>query len=129
MAVTKTVLKKVRQQATVKLIGDGQANITSLDLKLSDDTMDQPNVQMNITSMSWSTDGNLPIIISRNGTVIQYLQGVDNWALAQAFGISETSNNSANIFVAMPANSMVYLTISKPAGFIAPDQQNNYTAE
>ena len=123
MAVIKTVLKKVRQQATVKLIGDGQANITSLDLKLSDDTLDQPNVQMNITGMAWSTDGNTPIVISRNGTITQYLHGVDNWALAQGYGISDTSNNNANIFVALPANAMIFLTISKLVGFNEPNQQ------
>jgi hypothetical protein len=129
MAVTKTVLKKVRQQAVVKFIGDGVANINYLDLMLANDTIDLPNIQMNITGMAWSTDGNLPIVITRNSVVVQYLQGTDNWALTQAYGISDTSQNAANIFVAMPANSMIYLTISKPAGFIEPNQQNNYTNE
>ena len=45
MPVVKTVLKKVRQQAGIKLIGDGTATITSLDLKLADETVDQPNVK------------------------------------------------------------------------------------
>jgi hypothetical protein len=129
MAVTKTVLKKVRQQAVVKFIGDGVANINYLDLMLANDTIDLPNIQMNITGMAWSTDGNLPIVITRNSVVVQYLQGTDNWALTQAYGISDTSQNAANIFVTMPANSMIYLTISKPAGFIEPNQQNNYTNE
>jgi hypothetical protein len=49
--------------------------------------------------------------------------------MTQMFGISDTANNSANISVAMPANSLIYLSISKPGGFIEPNQQNNYTAE
>ena len=129
MAVTKTILKKVRQQASVKLIGDGQVNITSLDLKLSDDTLDQANVRMNITGMMWTTPGPNPIIVSRDNTVVMYLNGNDNWSMTQMFGISDTANNSANISVAMPANSLIYFSISKPAGFIEPNQQNNYTNE
>ena len=129
MAVTKTILKKVRQQASVKLIGDGQVNITSLDLKLSDDTLDQANVRMNITGMMWTTPGPNPIIVSRDNTVVMYLNGNDNWSMTQMFGISDTANNSANISVVMPANSLIYFSISKPAGFIEPNQQNNYTNE
>jgi hypothetical protein len=113
MPVTKTVLKKVRQQASVKLIGDGQANITTLDLKLADETLDNGNIAMNITGMVWSTPGALPIVITRNGNATQYLSGNDNWSLTQMFGISDTVANSANIFIAMPANSLMYLTITK----------------
>lgn len=126
MPVTRTVLKKVRQQAVVKLVGDGQANITSLDLKLSDETVDQPNVQMNITGMMWSTPGALPIVVSRNGVVILYLNGNDNWSMTQMFGFADTSNTNSNISLAMPANSLVYLHLSKPAGFIEPDQQTKF---
>lgn len=123
MAVTTTVLKNVRQQAVVKMIGDGQANVTYYTLKLSDDTLDIGNIQMNITGLVWSTNGSTPIVISRNGNIVMYLHGSDNWALSQTFGISETVNNNANISVALPANALMYLTISKPAGFIEPNQQ------
>jgi|694.fasta_scaffold18181_10 hypothetical protein len=123
MAVTKTVLKKVRQQASVKLIGDGQANITTFDLKLADETLDNGNVAMNITGMVWSTPGVTPIVITRNGNVTQYLSGNDNWTLTQMFGISDTVANSANISIAMPANSLLYLSITKASGFIEPNQQ------
>jgi hypothetical protein len=121
--INKTVLKKVRQQAAVKLIGDGSATITSLDLALVDEVVDQPNVQMNITGVMWTTPEPVPIIITRNGTVTQYLNGNDNWAMAQMFGISDTANNSANITVIMPANSMMYLSITKADGFNEPNQQ------
>lgn len=123
MPVTTTILKKVRQQATVKMIGSGTATITYADLKMADDTIDAANIQMNITGMLWSTPGVTPIVITRNSTDVMYLNGIDNWSMSQAFGISDTSNNSANISVTLPANSMIYLTISKPAGFIEPNQQ------
>jgi len=79
--------------------------------------------------MMWTTPGPNPIVVSRDGTVVMYLNGNDNWSMTQMFGISDTANNSANISVAMPANSLIYLSISKPAGFIEPNQQNNYTNE
>lgn len=123
MPVVKTILKKVRQQATVKLIGDGIANITFFDLSLADEVVDEPNVQMNITGAMWTTPGPVPIILTRNGTVTQYLNGNDNWAMSQMFGISDTANNSANISVIMPANSMLYLSITKADGFNEPNQQ------
>ncbi len=123
MATIRTILKKVGQQAVVKIVGDGQANITSADLAIADETIDQPNVQMNITGVMWSTPGSIPIVVSRGGTAILYLNGNDNWSMTQTMGFSDTANNNANIFVAMPANSLVYFTISKPAGFIEPDQQ------
>ena len=123
MATTRTILKKVRQQAVVKIIGDGLANITSVDLAVADEIVDQPNVQMNITGAMWSTPGSTPIVVSRNNTVILYLNGNDNWSMTQMMGFADTSNNSANISVTMPANSLVYFTISKPAGFTEPNQQ------
>lgn len=120
MPIVKTVLKKVRQQAIVKLVGDGTSTITSLDVALADETVDQPNVQMNITGAMWSTSGASPVVVTRNGTVTMYLNGNDNWSMTQMLGFSDTANNSANISVAMPANSLVYLHLSKPDGFNEP---------
>ena len=120
MPIVRTVLKKVRQQAIVKVVGDGSVNITSLDVALSDETVDQPNVQMNITGMMWSTPGPNPIIVSRNGVNVLYLNGNDNWSMTQMLGFSDTSNTNSNISVAMPANSLVYFHISKPDGFNEP---------
>ena len=120
MPIVRTVLKKVRQQAVVKVLGDGSVNITSLDVALPDETVDQPNVQMNITGMMWSTPGPNPIVVSRGGVNTLYLNGNDNWSMSQMLGFSDTANNSANISVAMPANSLVYFHISKPDGFTEP---------
>lgn len=124
MPVVKTVLKKVRQQAVVKMVGDGSSTITSADLKLADETVIQPNVQMSITGMMWTTPGVLPIVVSRDGSNILYLNGNDNWSLTQTLGFSDISNANANITVTLPANSTIYLHLSKPAGFIEPDQQS-----
>ena len=130
MPVIRTVLKKVRQQAVVKIVGDrstgssdGTANIGPLELKLTDETLDQPNIQMNITGIMWSAPDTFPIVITRNNSTTMILNGNDNWSTSQMFGFADTSNNNANITVTMPANSTIYLHISKTAGFIEPDQQ------
>lgn len=123
MPVVRTLLKKVRQQAIVKMVGNGSSTITSLDLKLTDETVDQPNVQMNIAGMMWSAPDALPIVVSRGGSDTMYLNGNDNWSLTQMFGFSDTSNTNSNITVTLPANSTIYLHLSKPAGFIEPNQQ------
>lgn len=124
MPVTRTVLKKTLQQAVVKFVGDGMSNVTPQDLLTTNVTLDLPNVQMNITGMIWSIpDGGPPIVVTRNNSTVMLLNGNDNWSLSQMFGFVDTSNNSANITVVMPANSTMYLHISKPAGFIEPDQQ------
>lgn len=131
MAVTTTILKNTRQQTIVKFVGDGQANLTYLDAKLSDDTMDMGNISMPITQLAWSaTDSSVsPIYIKRPFSAVAntyVLHGVDNWSLAQAYGISDSSNASSNICVILPASgATLFLTISKPNGFIAPDLQSN----
>jgi hypothetical protein len=73
--------------------------------------------------MIWTTPGVLPIVVSRGGTNTLYLNGNDNWSLTQMFGFSDTSNANANITVTLPANSTIFLHLSKPAGFIDPNQQ------
>jgi hypothetical protein len=129
MAVTTTILKNTRQQTTVKFVGDGQANLTYLDAMYAGDTMDMPNIVMPITQLIWSvTDSSIsPIYIKRPFTATantHILHGVDNWSLSQAYGISDISNASANINVILPASgATLYLTISKPNGFVAPNQQ------
>jgi hypothetical protein len=135
MTVTVSLLKKTRQQCIVKFVGTGIGNVTYLDLKMPDDTMDMGNIQMNITNLVWSSSDAVatPIIVSRPylGANTHILHGNDNWGLTQNYSISDTQNTNANISVAFPspAGGTLYMMIHKPAGFIAPDQQNNYTAE
>ena len=49
--------------------------------------------------------------------------GNDNWSMTQTLGFPDTANASANISVAMPANSMIYLHLTKLDGFDEPNQQ------
>ena len=69
MAVTKTVLKKVRQQAVVKFVGDGTSNVDlDTDLKLADETfLGYANTNVTITGMVWSATDSVanPILIKR----------------------------------------------------------------
>jgi hypothetical protein len=131
MAVTTTILKKTYQQVIVKFVGDGQGNLTYLDAKLPAETLDIANISMPITQLAWTTsDANFnPIYIKRPFTSAantHILHSADNWSLSQTFGISDSSNASSNINVIMPAGgATLYLTISKPGGFIAPDLQAN----
>jgi hypothetical protein len=131
MAVTTTILKKTRHQVIVKFVGDGQGNLTHLDAKLPEETLDLGNISMPITQLAWSSsDASFgPIYIKRPYTAVantHILHSADNWSLAQAYGISDTSNASSIINVMMPAGgATMYLTISKPGGFASPDLQAN----
>jgi hypothetical protein len=43
--------------------------------------------------------------------------------MTQTLGFPDTANNNANITVIMPANSMIYLHLTKLDGFDEPNQQ------
>jgi len=129
-----TILKKTRQQAVAKVIGVGQANINYLDLKLPDETMDLGNLVINITGILWTSEGasGSPITVKRTvgwpaiGEEVLTLYGNDNWSLNQMLGIVDTANNNGNIHVVMPAGGgTMYMTLSKPSGFIEPNFQAN----
>lgn len=131
MAVTKTVVKKVRQQAVVKFVGDGQANIDlDADIKTSDETfLGYANANVMITGMIWSTVGNSPITIKRpfTGANTIVIWGTDNWSLTQSFGFYDTNNTNANINITMPPEGgTLFLTVSKKTGYREP--QLNLTA-
>ena len=129
-----TILKKTRQQAVAKVIGVGQANITYFDLKLPDETLDLGNLVINITGMVWTSEGasGSPITVKRTvgwpaiGEEVLTLYGNDNWSLNQMLGIVDTANNNGNIHVVMPTGGgTMYMTLSKPSGFIEPNFQAN----
>ena len=129
-----TILKKTIQQAVAKVIGAGQANITYLYLKLPDETVDLGNLVINITGMAWtSTDSACSYIVVKRtrgwpeiGEEVLTLFGTDNWSLNQMFGISDTANNNGNIHIVMPpGGGTMYMTLSKPSGFIEPNLQAN----
>jgi len=128
MAITKTIIKKVRQQAIVKFVGDGTANVNLIaDLKLDDETpLDPANVKVNINSIYFSASDSSanPITINRDGSNILILNGNDNWFFSQASGFSDTSNASANVVVTIPSpGGTVILGLTKEKGFVEPDQQ------
>ena len=127
MAVTKTIIKKVRQQAIVKFVGDGQSNIDlNADLSLSDETfLGYANTNVTITGMVWSTNTG-PVLIKRpfTGANAIVLWGNDNWSLSQMFGFVDTTNVSSNINITMPnEGGTLYLTLSKKTGYQEPNQQ------
>jgi len=130
MAVTKTVLKKVRQQAVVKFVGDGTANVDlDVDLKLADETfLGYANTNVTINGMVWSATDSAanPVLIKRpfTGANVAVLFGNDNWSLSQMFGFVDSSNSSSNIQITLPpAGGTLYLTLTKKNGYQEPDQQ------
>lgn len=128
MAITKTILKKVRQQAFIELVGDGTANIDlNADLALADETfLGYANANVNISSIVFSI-GNTTnhATITRSGTTILRLWGNDNWPFSQQFGFVLNQNNTANISVTIPSDGgTVILGLTKVSGYREPDQQS-----
>ena len=125
MPITKTIVKKVRQQAIVKFVGDGTANVDLIaDLKLSDETpLDPANIKVNINSIYFNNDSG-PITIKRDNSNVMLLYGSDNWFFTAVSGFSDTSNSSANVVVTIPSpGGTVILGLTKEKGFVEPDQQ------
>jgi hypothetical protein len=126
MPITKTILKKVRQQAVIKLVGDGTATIDlNADLKLADETFKgYANANVNINSVLWSVPDTAPTLIQRNSSNVMILVGNDNWSMTQMLGFSESSNNTANITVTIPGfGGTVYLGLTKSDGYVPPNTQ------
>ena len=133
MAITKTSLQNVRQQSVIKLInevGAATANITLLELKKDDETLDQANSQVNIQTVIYSASDSSagPIVISRGPTPftsanVMFLHGSGSMELDQGAGFHDQSNASANITITMPGQSLLYIVLGKAAGYIEPNQQ------
>ncbi|NBO99995.1 MAG: hypothetical protein EBU90_07670 [Proteobacteria bacterium] len=127
MAITKTVIKKVRQQAIIRFIGDGTSNVDSnVDIALSDETFEgYANVNVNINSIIFTNGSTAnPITITRNGSTVLQLFGNDNWSFAQMNGFVLTDNNNSNISVTIPSpGGTVLLGVTKAKGYREPDQQ------
>ena len=126
MPITKTILKKVRQQAIVKLVGDGTATIDiNADLKLADETFKgYANANVNINSIMWSVPDTAPTLIQRNGSNVLIIVSNDNWSFTQMLGFSDSSNNTANISVTIPGSGgTVILGLTKAEGFAPPNDQ------
>lgn len=120
MPITRTILKKVQQQAVVKFVGDGQANIDLAELKTNDETFQgYANANVNINSVIWSIPDGTNTLIKRDGSNVLVLYGNDNWTFTQAYGFADTSNNTANINITLPTGGgTLILGVTKTAGYV-----------
>ena len=134
MPVTTPILKNVRQQAVVKFIGSGIANVDlRADLKRSDETFRGfANTNVTIQSVIWSTDGatSAPILVQRGANsaiatnVMILYGGASEWELSQDSGFVDTVGSNSNVTVILPAGgAMLYLVLGKTAGYVGPDLQ------
>lgn len=120
MAIIKTVLKKVRNQAVVKLVGDGSATIDlNSDLKVSDETfLGYANTNVHINTVFWSVPDTSATVVARNGSNLFLLLGNDNWMLTQMIGVSDKSNANANVSITIPApGGTVLIGLTKETGY------------
>ena len=135
MAVIKSILQNVRQQSVVKFITDGSSggtgNVSLLELRMLDESFDSTLANVNIQTVIFSASDATtnPILISRGANLalssnVMYLHGgTGSLELDQGAGFHDQTLNSSNIFVSMPALSMLYLVIGKSGGYIEPNQQ------
>jgi len=132
MAVTKTILKNVRQQAVVKFIGNGYADVDlRADLTQPEETF-QGLALTNVTikTVMWSTSdaSAAPILIQRgvsaaSATNVMILYGgASTWDLSQDSGFVDNVGADSNVTVFIPpAGGMVYMVLGKTSGYIGPD--------
>ena len=136
MAIERSTLQNVRQQSVVKFINHGlayaSANLFLGELRISDEVLDEPNCRVNIQSVIFASSDSsaAPIVISRGPNSfsisnVMYLHGSDSLDFVQNTGFNDKTRPSSNIFVLMPAQSMLYLVLGKSAGFQEPNLQAN----
>lgn len=128
MAISQRILKKVRQQAVVRFVGDGNANIDLADLALADEEFDRGNSRVTINTVFYSNgSSSAPIAISRSGNVLLQLFDTDQWAMSAMHGVVEDTHADANINVVIPSpGGTVILGLTKAEGYTPPDQQTLY---
>ena len=134
MAVTTTILKNVRQQAVVKFIGSGTANVDlRADLTQPEETfLGFGNVNVTIKTVMWSTTDSVaaPVLIQRgvNATVATNVMilygGASDWELDQGAGFVDNVGANSNVTVILPpSGGMLYLVLGKTSGYQGPDFQ------
>lgn len=133
MAVTTTILKNVRQQAVVKFIGSGMANVDlRADLTQSEETfLGFANTNVSIKTVMWSaTDAaGVPVLVQRgvsaaSATNVMILYGGQDWELDQGAGFVDDVSANANITVQLPATGgMLYMVLGKRTGYEGPNFQ------
>lgn len=123
-SITLRILKKTKTQATVKIVGSGNVNISAYDIATPEQTIDAPNLSYPITSVIYNLKGDTSI--DRNGNSVIEFNGMTygTFNLAQDFGISLTDDANANVSVSLATgHNTLILQFSKQAGFIEPEQQ------
>lgn len=133
MAVTTTILKNVRQQAVIKFIGSGMANVDlRADLTQPEETfLGFANTNVSIKTVMWSaTDAaGVPVLVQRgvsaaSATNVMILYGGQEWELDQGAGFVDDVSANANITVQLPATGgMLYMVLGKRTGYQGPDLQ------
>jgi hypothetical protein len=133
MPVTRSILKNVRQQAVVKFIGGGTANIDlRADLTQPEETFQgfgNTNVTIKTVMYSTTDSASSPILIQRgvNATVatnVMILYGTADWELDQGAGFVDDTGANSNVTVILPAaGATLYLVLGKTSGYIGPNLQ------
>jgi len=134
MPVTTTILKNVRQQAVVKFIGSGIANVDlRADLTQPEETFQGfGNVNVTIKTAMWSTTDATasPILVQRgpnantSTNVMILYGGAADWELDQGAGFVDDVGANSNVTVILPAaGAMLYLVLGKKTGYVGPDLQ------
>lgn len=128
MAISQRILKKVRQQAVIRFVGNGNANVDLADIALDDEDFDRGNSRVTITTVFFSNGSSTdPIAVSREGNVLLQLFDTDQWALSAMHGVVEDTHASSNINVVIPApGGTVVLGLTKAEGYTPPSQQALY---
>lgn len=128
MAISSRILKKVRQQAVIRFVGDGNANVDLAELALDDETFDRGNSRVTITTVFFCNgSSSAPIAISREGNVLLQFFDTDQWALSAMHGVVEDTHPTSNINVVIPSpGGTVILGVTKAEGYTPPDQQALY---
>jgi hypothetical protein len=122
MAVTKTILKNVAQEAVVKVSGtDGSATITlAVDLLSPGQALNGDTQTAVIAGVVWTGAPNGVVTITRNSVTIMTLQA-DAAGFLDFSGqvmISESTNSTSNITVAVSgAEAQCWLRIRKTNGY------------
>jgi hypothetical protein len=134
MPVTTTILKNVRQQAVVKFIGSGTANIDlKADLTQPEETfLGYSNTNVTIKTVMWSTTDSVsaPILVQRGNTaatatnVMILYGGASDWELDQGAGFVDDVGYNSNITVQLPpTGGMLYIVLGKRSGYEGPNFQ------
>jgi hypothetical protein len=133
MAVVKTVLKNVNQEAVIKVAGTAAAATIDLstDLVASTQALDGETQTVNIVGLVWTGATNGIIEITRNSVVIATLQA--NAAGALDFAgqqmIPETISNTSDIVVTISgAQAECWIRVKKVGGYKTKVEYATYGA-